>query len=281
MAPQADPAPLLLDGAMGTALIAAGLPVRDLPEDWLAARPEAIAAVHAAHAAAGARVVLTCTFNLASPRLAPQAGRPPAAALARTAVALARTAAPGARVAGGLGPTGLAGPGLPAPDPAALADRYRTAARALAEAGADLLWLESQWDAAEARIALAAARETGLPTWLTFALADRGGRLTAPDGTPAEALLAAAAAGGATIAGVNCVFAGPALTALAAWARGALPVPFAAKPSPGLPGAVVAPEDFAGALRPAVEAGLRIAGGCCGATADHLRAVGAVLGAAG
>jgi 5-methyltetrahydrofolate--homocysteine methyltransferase len=77
--------------------------------------------------------------------------------------------------------------------------------------------------------------------------------------------------------GVNCVAAGPPLAALAAWARATLPVPFIAKPSPGLPGAVLAPTPFAQAVAPARAAGARLVGGCCGATAEHLAALAAAL----
>jgi 5-methyltetrahydrofolate--homocysteine methyltransferase len=77
--------------------------------------------------------------------------------------------------------------------------------------------------------------------------------------------------------GVNCVAAGAPLAALAAWARTTLPVPFVVKPSPGLPGAVLSPQEFAQALAPAVAAGGRLVGGCCGATAGHLAALAAVL----
>ncbi|HET9551588.1 MAG TPA: homocysteine S-methyltransferase family protein, partial [Anaeromyxobacteraceae bacterium] len=90
--------PLLLDGAMGTALLARGLPPGALPEDWLLERPGDVEAVHAGHAAAGARVLLSCTFNAASARLD---GHPAGADLDRTcalAVALARRAAGGALV---------------------------------------------------------------------------------------------------------------------------------------------------------------------------------------
>ncbi len=265
--------PVLLDGAMGTALIGRGLPAGALPEEWLLERPEEIAAVHAAHAAAGARILLTCTFSLAAPRLdarVPQDRRP---ALISAAVRLARAAGAGPRVAGDLGPIGPAGPGSASPEVSERRLRYARAAGALAAAGVDLLWVESQWDLAEARLALAAARRAALPVALTFALLEDGGRLRAPDGTPAEALLAAAEADGAAATGVNCVAPGAALAALAAWARGALRIPFVAKPSPGLPGALLGPAAFAAALRPALRAGLAGVGGCCGATAEHLRAL--------
>jgi 5-methyltetrahydrofolate--homocysteine methyltransferase len=259
---------------MGTALAARGLQPGALPEEWVVARPAEVRAVHGAHAAAGAAVILTCTFNLASPRLDGRLEQGPRSQVAAGALRLAREAAPGALVAGALGPTGLAGPGLaPAGEP--VHERYARAAAALAEAGADLLWLETQYDAGEARLALAAARGTGLDTAVTFALRDVVGRLRAPDGTPAEALLEEAEAGGAVAAGVNCVFPGAALDALAAWAARRLRVPLALKPSPGLPGELLAPEAFARALAPAL-AHARLVGGCCGAEAAHLAALAAL-----
>jgi 5-methyltetrahydrofolate--homocysteine methyltransferase len=116
---------------------------------------------------------------------------------------------------------------------------------------------------------------------VTFTLLALGGRLVAPDGSPGESLLARAARvagpgrhdGRVVAVGVNCIQPGPALTALAAWARTTLPVPFIAKPSPGLPGAMITPADFAAALQPTLAAGARLVGGCCGTTADHLVAL--------
>jgi 5-methyltetrahydrofolate--homocysteine methyltransferase len=270
----------VLDGAMGTALLARGLPAGALPEEWLLARPDEIGRVHAAHAAAGAELVLTCTFNLAAPRLSSRLPCFDAGALARVAVALAREAAPSARVAGALGPTGLFGPGRAAPPLGELRARYADAAGALIDGGADLIWLESQWDLAEARAALAAVRTGGREVAVTFtALLDGAPRL--PDGVPLLDALAAVAADGAAIVGVNCVAAGPPLAALAQAAAARVAVPFAAKPSPGLPGEILPPERFAAMLAPVLRAGAAYAGGCCGATADHVRALAAAVRAQG
>jgi len=282
--------PLLLDGAMGTALQALGLDPGALPEAWLLERPDRVAGVHRGHLAAGAQVLLTCAFNVAAPRAAALLGPGPRGPAIRrlclAAVGLARAeaaAAPGVGVlvAGALGPLAVASPGGGAPDREALTAPLRPALEALAEGGADLLWLESQYDRREATAALEAALPLGLPVVLTFTLAERGGLLVAPDGTPAEALLVEAAQGGAAAVGVNCVAPGPALTALAAWAHAALTVPFVAKPSPGLPGRIQAPEPFALAVRPAVEAGARLVGACCGSTPAHLAALARVLGRPG
>ena len=265
---------------MGTALAARGLGSGALPETWLMTRPAEVLAVHAGHVAAGARLLLSCTFNAASPRLAGALGAGAVAPCCAAAVPLARRAAAGAAgvlVAGAVGPAALAVPGGTWPGEAALAAQAAPALRALAAAGVDLLWLESQYDAREARVALRAALATGLPVAVTFALAERDGELVAADGQPAGPLLRAAAEGGAIAVGANCVAAGAPLAALARWATGALTVPFVAKPSPGLPGQVATPEAFAAALAPAVRAGATLVGGCCGATAGHLGALAAML----
>jgi 5-methyltetrahydrofolate--homocysteine methyltransferase len=263
---------MLLDAAMGTALHSRGLPQSALPEEWVLARADEVRAVHADHAAAGAELLLTCTFNLAAPRLEARLDERAIARVAAAAVRLAREASPRATIAGALGPTLLGGPGRTT-SVAELGARYRAAAEALAAAGADLLWLESQLALEEARAGLEAALTTGLPTAVTFTFREVDGTLCAFDGTAAEACLAAAAADGAFSAGANCVFPGPALTALARWAEGTLPVPLALKPSPGLPGAIRAPEAFASAVAPALGGPATLAGACCGGTGAHLRAL--------
>jgi 5-methyltetrahydrofolate--homocysteine methyltransferase len=264
----------LLDGGLATGLRARGLPGEALPEEWVLSRPEEVSAVHAGHARAGAGVVLAATFNLFTPRLAARVGPDRDLEIARRAVSLAREAAPGAAVAGSLGATAARGA-----TPDLIATRYRLACRALAGAGVDLAWIETQTDLAEALAALGAARAAGLPAVVTFAFAEEGGRLRGAEGAPAEAWISAAAALGAVAVGVNCIPPGPALARLA-FAAGALSVPFVAKPTPGPPGAVLGPEPFARAVAPAVEAGARIVGGCCGAGPEHLAALAALLRAA-
>jgi 5-methyltetrahydrofolate--homocysteine methyltransferase len=264
---------LLLDAGMGTELLDAGLPPDALPERWLLERPEAVERVHASHAAAGARIVLTCTFNLAGPRLRQSGIEAPLEELARIAAEVARRAAPGARVAGAVGPTLLAGIAAAAE----LRERYGQAYRALAAAGVDLLWTESHWDLPEARAALAAARETGLPAVATFTFGDAGGALTVASGEPALACLEAAAADGAAAVGTNCVLPGVPLTTLLARAAPRLRVPLVAKPSAGLPGDIAAPHAFASWALELARAGASWLGGCCGANGAHLAAIARAL----
>lgn len=263
--------PLLLDGGMWTGLFSRGLPKEALPEEWVLERPHEVRSVHADHVRGGAELILTATFNLATPRLSARVGAGRDELIAKTAVHLAHEAAPQALVAGSLGGTGAPGVTLEV-----LEKRYRIATEALARSGAEMIWLETQTDLEEALAALAASLATGLPTVVTFAFREEAGRMVAGRGVPAEAWLSAAAARGASAVGVNCIPAGPALTRLAFAAR-ALPVPFVAKPSPGTPGAEAAPASFAAAFGPSIEAGARVIGGCCGATGDHLAALAPLL----
>lgn len=266
---------LRLDGATGTALLDRGLPPGTLPETWVVERPWEVGEVHRGHVAAGAEVVLTCTFNLARLDTAAPALDP--LDVARRAVALARSARPAA-VAGCAGATGLVRPGEAATSRDALGERYETAFRALATAGVDLLWLETQLDLREARAGLAAGRRTGLPVVATAYLVPGPGGMTALDGSPGVEFLEALWRDGAAAVGVNCVHPGEPLVRLVAGAVARIPVPIVVKPNAGLPGQPVGPATFAAAVAAAVRAGASLAGGCCGAGPGHLRALARALG---
>lgn len=263
----------LLDGAMGTALFARGLAWGELPERWLFEHPEEIGQVHADHVAAGAELVLSCTFNLASPRLAHAGIESSVGAVAEAAARVARRHAPRAVLAGAVGPTGLVTPAHPSVPKDAIIRWYWAAACALKDAGVDLLWIESQWSLAEAMLALEAMQKTGLEVAVTLSPAKELLEIE----TLGPALRALVAAGAAAV-GVNCTL--PQLP-LAAMLReiDALGVPLVVKPSAGLPGAVVTPEAFAHLLVELREAGARWLGGCCGASPQHLRSAKELLDA--
>ena len=279
--------PIPADGAMGSALIVLGLPAGMAPEAWLLT-PEgaaAVGAVHAGHAAAGARIVLTATFGASPVRLAdgPAAGR--TADVCRAAVAIARAAVPpGVLVAGDLGPTGT----LLAPygdlEPAAARHAFAEQAAALAEAGVDLLWVETMADLAEARAAVQGARDgaPGLPIVATLTF-ERGRTLF---GDRPEDAAAALAELGVAAVGTNCGTGFEAvldvLPGLRAGAPGVVLVAKAnaGRPVPGADGSVTYPatlDDAADYARRAVDLGASIVGGCCGTTAAHVAAIAGAL----
>ncbi len=284
-------APLAADGAMGSALMGRGLPAGLPPEAWLLAADgaAAVAAVHAGHAAAGARIVLSATFGASPVRLAegPAAGR--TEEVCRTAVAIARSAVPrGVLVAGDLGPTGA----LLAPygelEPAAARAAFAEQAAALAAAGADLLWIETMADLAEARAAVEGARDAAPNVPIVATLTFERGRTLFGD-RPEDAAAVLAELGVAAV-GANCGDGFDAVIGvLAGLAAGAPGLPLVAKANAGRPvvgadGTVAypaTPADAASYARRALDLGATIVGGCCGTTAAHVAAIAAQLSGPG
>jgi 5-methyltetrahydrofolate--homocysteine methyltransferase len=272
---------LVGDGAMGTMLQAAGLPLGEAPERWNRERPEAVAAVHRAYRAAGAEVLQTNSFGGTRPRLEACGLAGELEAVNRAAVELARAAADGAAyVAGCVGPTGLRlAPGEPL---ALLQEAFAEQIGVLVAAGVDLILIETMWDVREAMAAVTAARAaSALPLLVTLTF-DRHGRL--PDGTTAAEAAAAVAAAGADGVGANCCE-GPEslLPALAAMRFACPDLLLVAQPSAGLPVREnsrltypVAPDAF-GACAARLAPLARLLGGCCGTTPAHIAAVGRAL----
>lgn len=208
--------PLVLDGGMSNQLAAAGHDLSD--ELWsarlLADRPEAIVQAHAAYYAAGAQFAITSSYQATFEGFARRGtGRAEAAALLRRSVELAdrarrETAGDGPRwVAASVGPYGAmladgseyrGDYGLSV---AELERFHRPRMEVLAEAGADVLALETVPDAREAEALLRALDGLGVPAWLSYSVA--GERTRA--GQPLAEAFALAAADDAVIAvGVNC-----------------------------------------------------------------------------
>ncbi|HTE20478.1 MAG TPA: homocysteine S-methyltransferase family protein, partial [Armatimonadota bacterium] len=126
-----EPGTLLLgDGAMGTMLQAAGLPLGKAPEQWNVDRPDEVVRVHRAYAGAGARWSVANTFGGNRTRLAISGLADRLTAVNAEAVRCAREGAPRLRALGSLGPTG-------SPEPRVWDADYSEQAAALAENGID------------------------------------------------------------------------------------------------------------------------------------------------
>jgi 5-methyltetrahydrofolate--homocysteine methyltransferase len=249
-----------------------------LPEEWILSRPKSIAAVHASHARAGARIILTCTFNATPARLRTRGIEEKLEALCGWSERLARSAGRGLLVAGAVGPTGLVAPGKPRPSAAEVREQYEKPFRALAAAGVNLLWAETQIDLGEARAALVAGRATGLPTLVTITLAQGPSGLMTPSGEDALTCLDTLAREGAAAVGVNCALPGAPVSDVLARASRLVQVPLISKPSAGLPGETLAPARFADWVMEMVRAGALLVGGCCGTSSSHLRALSRRIG---
>jgi 5-methyltetrahydrofolate--homocysteine methyltransferase len=280
--------PITADGAMGTALFAAGMPVGEAPEAWLLTDAGAVAIeeVHRSHVRAGARIILTSTFGANSLRLAGSGIEGRTDEVCRAAVAAARSAAgPGVIIAGSLGPTG----GLIAPygplDPGAVRAAYAEAAASLVAAGVDIVWVETMMDLREAVAAVDGARDAAPHVPVVATMVFTRGRTMFGD-RPANVAATLAEHGVAGV-GANCGDGfGPVEEVIPALAAAAPGLHVIAKANAGIP--VIGPDgetafypgtadEAASYARRVANAGATIIGGCCGTTADHVAAIAAAL----
>ena len=277
---------LVCDGAMGTQLMARGLASGECGERWNVERPEDVEAIHRAYRDAGCDLLTTNTFGGTSAALERHGLAERVAKLNLAGAQVARRAAGDqCLVLGDIGPFG--GFLEPVGDMTAehlLAMFYRQA-EALKEGGADAIIIETMSDSAEMAVAIRAAKQVAtLPVIATYAFAHaEANAFRTMMGTTVRDAVAAAIEAGADVIGANC---GTSLGLddyrrlaehLAA-AAGKAPVIL--QPNAGAPkmdgGNLVypaTPADMAKLAPVLKKIGVKILGGCCGTTPDHLRAM--------
>ena len=277
-----QPGATLLDGALGTELHRRGVNV-SLPL-WSAAAlktaPEVVRAIHHDYLTAGARLLTantfrTTTFTYQRAGLDEEAAREAARQATHLAVRLAREVLrenPPAvgLVAGSMAPVGDCYTPADYPSPEVAGTTYRELARWLADAGADLLLLETHIRLEEARIALEAATSTGLPVLVSYLINDDlrlwGGAALA------EAVRVAEGEGVQGIL-VNCVTLPVARKGVEALSN-LVSRPYgvyanAGRSQPSAEGAIktyVPDEEYIAAAQGWADLGARMIGGCCGTT---------------
>lgn len=263
---------LLFDGAMGTELQKRGLKAGALPELLNLTAPETVLEVHRSYVQAGADVITANTFGANSKKLGMRAS---VDEVVGAAVRLAR--ASGARkVALDIGPTGALLEPMGQMSFEEAYGLFRETAIAGARAGADIILIETMSDLLEAKAALLAAQECcDLPVFVTMTFGADGRTFLGVSPKIAAVTLSAL---GADAVGVNCSL-GPSETEpfveeFLRWSR----VPVIVQPNAGLPDATggetvyhVTAEEFAAAMARMLDAGVTIAGGCCGTTPEHIR----------
>ncbi len=273
---------LFLDGAMGTMLQGAGLPAGASPERFCLDCPHILQKIHTSYVLAGADVLTTCTFGGNSFKL-PQGIDVVSfnATMARIARAAATEA--GSKegryvfVAGNLGPTGHFARPLGDVEPQAVIAAYREQVRGLVQGGVDCIFIETQFDLAEARAAVVAARqESDVPIMVSMTF-EEGMSLT---GTTPEIFVETMQNLGVAALGTNCS-AGPeqmipVIEKMLAVAK----VPVLVEPNAGLPELVdgqtvfrLDPETFAQKTAAFAAAGVQLLGGCCGTRPEHIAAL--------
>ena len=271
------------DGAWGSLLIERGLGPGECPERWNVARPEVIVEIAEAYLDAGAELLTSNTFGGSPVNLRTHALEGEAGVLNRRGVELLRSLAGGrAWVSASIGPTGaILEPYGDTPEDVVY-EAFQRQIEALAEGGADLLCVETMTDLREASLAIRAARNVApeLPriATMTFDATPRG--FFTIMGVDVARAVAGLAGAGADVVGSNCGNGSDAMLEIAREIVALAPVPVAIRPNAGLPerraGALVYPESPAAMAERAprfVELGVRLLGGCCGTTPDHVRAL--------
>jgi methionine synthase I (cobalamin-dependent) len=272
----------LLDGGLGSLLIARGLAPGAAPESWVLSRPDEIRCAHGDYVAAGSQAVHAATFGANPIRLARFSLEDRCEVVNSEAVRLAREA--GARfVLADVGPTGEHLPPVGTGDPRAWREAFVRQGRALAAAAPDAFHVETMMDLREALIALEALKDAApsLPVLvsLTFDRKKRG--YFTIMGDPLARSLRTLADAGADAVGANCTLASPDMQPLAEEARAAVDLPLVIQPNAGSPemrnGSVAysqVPEAFADEMTFVASLGVELVGGCCGTDPRHIRALG-------
>ena len=264
---------------MGTMLYGKGVFINRCFESLNLSQPALVGDVHREYLAAGADVIETNTFGASRLKLRSFGLGDQVHAINLAGARLAREAAGDtAYVAGAIGPLGVRIEpwGKTGVDEAR--ECFREQATALVEGGVDLLMLETFRDWNEAAAAVDAVRSVcALPIVALVTTEEDGNSL---DGTPPEQFGPALVARGANVVGVNCsVGPAPMLETVERLAA-VCAVPLSAQPNAGKPRDIegrniylCSPEYMASYARRFIANGVRLVGGCCGTTPEHIRQI--------
>jgi methionine synthase / methylenetetrahydrofolate reductase(NADPH) len=271
--------PVLCDGAMGTLLYAKGVFINRCYDELNLSQPDLIRGIHHEYLQAGAEIIETNTFGANSFRLARHSLADKVRDINRAGVRLAREAAKSfdVWVAGSVGPLGTRIEPLGKTSFQEARDAFRAQIEALAEGGADLIILETFGYLEEIRQALLAVKDVSskLPIVAQVTIDEDGNCL---DGSDPETFAPKLAEWGADVIGCNCSVGPVAMLEAIERVRAMTSLPLAAQPNAGIPRSVegrniylCSPEYMASYARKFVAAGVRVVGGCCGTTPDHIR----------
>jgi methionine synthase I (cobalamin-dependent)/5,10-methylenetetrahydrofolate reductase len=277
--------PVLCDGAMGTLLYAKGIFINRSYDELNLSQPDLIRGIHHDYLQAGAEIIETNTFGANSFRLARHSLADKVRDINRAGVRLAREAVKSfdVWVGGSVGPLGTRIEPLGKTSFQEARDAFREQIAALVEAGADLLILETFGYLEEIHQAILAAKDVNpsIPIVAQVTIDEDGNCL---DGSDPDTFAPKLAEWGADVIGCNCSVGPVAMLDAMERVRAASSLPLSAQPNAGIPRSVdgrniylCSPEYMASYARKFVAAGVRLVGGCCGTTPDHIRVMKAAL----
>jgi methionine synthase / methylenetetrahydrofolate reductase(NADPH) len=270
---------LVCDGAMGTMLYARGIFLNRSFDELNLTQPDLVAEVHQAYVRAGADVIETNTFGANRVKLGAFGLAERVHAINLQGAKIARHAARDqVYVAGAIGPLGIRVEpwGKTGVDEAE--EIFREQAKALVEGGVDLFVLETFRDVNEIGAAIRAVRSVcNLPIVAQITTEEDGNSL---DGVAPESFVPDLEARGADVVGLNCSVGPAAMLETLERMASVAHVKLSAQPNAGKPREIegrnlylCSPDYMASYARRFINAGVRLVGGCCGTTPDHIRAI--------
>jgi len=277
--------PVLCDGAMGTLLYAKGIFINRSYDELNLSQPDLIRGIHHEYLQAGAEIIETNTFGGNSFRLSRHSLADKVRDINRAGVRIAREAAKSfdVWVAGSVGPLGTRIEPLGKTSFQEARDAFRQQIEVLVEGGVDLLILETFGYLEEIHQAMLAARDVSpsLPLVAQVTIDEDGNCL---DGSDPQTFVPKLVEWGADVIGCNCSVGPVAMLDAIERVRAATSLPLAAQPNAGIPRSVdgrniylCSPEYMASYARKFVAAGVRLVGGCCGTTPEHIRVMKSAL----
>jgi methionine synthase I (cobalamin-dependent)/5,10-methylenetetrahydrofolate reductase len=272
---------VIADGAMGTMLYGKGVFINRCFDELNLSAPQLVREVHQEYVKAGAEILETNTFGSSRIRLGAFGFAEKLKGINQAGVRLAREAAGDrAFVAGSIGPLGVAIEPLGPLSFAETRHIFREQAEALVSAGVDLLVLETFYELDELREAIFAAREVAGNDMVIMAHVTVEDDSRLRDGTEPETFTQRLSEWPVDVVGVNCS-AGPKVVLETIEKMSHFTQkPLSAMPNAGLPATVegrniylCSPEYMAQYARRYLQAGVRIVGGCCGTTPEHIKVI--------
>lgn len=263
--------PVITDGAWGTQLQAKGLPQGACPDQLNLTKPEWVEMVARSYIDAGSDIILTNTFGANSIILEKYELREKTFEINRAGASISKTAAAGnALVFGSIGPSGkMLLMGETTEDE--LQDAFTQQAAGLADGGADAIIVETMSDLEEAKIALSAAKTTGLPVLVSMVFDSGKDKDRTLMGTTIEDAASFLEEAGADGIGANCGSGIESYIPVAKRLRTATDLPVWIKPNAGLPEIIdgnivytITPAAFASHAKTIIDTGVDFIGGCCG-----------------
>lgn len=271
---------LLLDGATGTNLMKAGMPVGVCPEKWILDNREVLLKLQKDYVKAGTNILYAPTFTTNRIKLSEYGLQEKQQWMIQELVNISKEAAGDkALVAGDITMTGRQLKPIGDMDLEELINIYKEQILYMLEAGVDVLVVETMMSLAECRAALIAAKEVcDLPVMVTLTFEENGRTLFGTDACTAAIVLDKL---GASAIGVNCSTGPLKMVEIVEQMSEVTAIPLIAKPNAGLPqidgeGNTIysmSPDEFAHEMEVLMENGAVILGGCCGTTPLHIAAL--------